>query len=40
MFVQEDGATIKQQLNRLDERGSILDTLTDEAKRFKQQQAG
>lgn len=34
MFVQEDGATIKQQLNRLDERGSILDTLTDEAKRF------
>lgn len=34
MFVQGDAAAIKQQLHRLEERGSILDTLLDEANRF------
>ncbi len=34
MFVQGDDAAIAQQLRRLDERGSILDTLQDEANRF------
>lgn len=34
MFVQSDAAAIEQQLKRLDERGSILDTLLDEANRF------
>jgi hypothetical protein len=34
MFVQGDAAAIEQQLKRLDERGSILDTLLDEANRF------
>lgn len=34
MFVQGDAAAIAQQLRRLDERGSILDTLQDEANRF------
>lgn len=34
MFVQGDAAAVQQQLNRLEERGSILDTLLDEANRF------
>ncbi|MBS1811913.1 MAG: DUF1552 domain-containing protein [Acidobacteria bacterium] len=34
MFVQGDAATVQQQLRRLEERGSILDTLTSEANRF------
>ena len=34
MFVQGDAAAVAQQLKRLDERGSILDTLQDEAQRF------
>ena len=34
MFVQGDAAAVQQQLNRLRQRGSILDTLTDEAGRF------
>ncbi len=32
MFVQGDPEAVKAQLNRLDERGSILDTLTDHMK--------
>jgi hypothetical protein len=34
MFVQGDPEAVKRQLNRLDERGSILDTLLDHTKRF------
>lgn len=34
MFVQGDAAAVQQQLHRLEERGSILDTLLDEANRF------
>ncbi len=34
MFVQGDAAAVQQQLRRLEERGSILDTLRDEANRF------
>jgi hypothetical protein len=34
MFVQGDEAAVKSQLNRLDERGSILDTLTNDTKRL------
>ncbi|HMV50320.1 MAG TPA: DUF1552 domain-containing protein [Blastocatellia bacterium] len=34
MFVQGDAAAVQQQLRRLEERGSILDTLLDEANRF------
>lgn len=34
MFVQGDAAAVAQQLKRLEERGSILDTLQDEAQRF------
>ena len=34
MFVQGDKAAVAQQLNRLEERGSILDALLDDAKRF------
>lgn len=34
MFVQGDAAAVAQQLKRLGERGSILDTLQDEAQRF------
>jgi len=34
MFVQGDPAAVAQQLHRLEERGSILDTLLDESKRF------
>ena len=34
MFVQGDAAAIQQQLRRLEERGSILDTLQSEANRF------
>ena len=34
MFVQGDQASVQRQLHRLEERGSILDTLLDETKRF------
>ena len=34
MFVQGDPAAVKQQLQRLEERGSILDTLLDDASQF------
>ena len=34
MFVQGDAASVERQLHRLEERGSILDTLLDETKRF------
>lgn len=34
MFVQGDPAAVAQQLHRLEERGSILDTLLDETRRF------
>ena len=34
MFVQGDPAAVKQQLHRLEERGSILDTLLDDARQF------
>lgn len=34
MFVQGDPASVQKQLHRLDERGSILDTLLDETKQF------
>jgi hypothetical protein len=34
MFVQGDAAAVQQQLRRLEERGSILDTLNSEANRF------
>lgn len=34
MFVQGDPAAVQRQLNRLEERGSILDTLTDDTKRL------
>ncbi len=34
MFVQGDAAAVQQQLHRLEERGSILDTLLGEATRF------
>ncbi len=34
MFVQGDAAAVAQQLKRLEERGSILDTLQSEARRF------
>ena len=34
MFVQGDAAAVQQQLHRLEERGSILDTLLGEANRF------
>ena len=34
MFVQGDAAAVERQLHRLEERGSILDTLNSEAKRF------
>ncbi|MFM2141523.1 MAG: hypothetical protein RLZZ476_67 [Verrucomicrobiota bacterium] len=34
MFVQGDPEAVKKQLNRLDERGSILDTLMDHTKKF------
>lgn len=34
MFVQGDPEAVKQQLNRLDERGSILDTLMDHTKKL------
>ena len=34
MFVQGDAAAVEQQLRRLEERGSILDTLNNEANRF------
>jgi hypothetical protein len=34
MFVQGDAAAVERQLRRLEERGSILDTLNSEANRF------
>src|SRR5262249_45349405 len=34
MFVQGDAAAVQQQLHRLEEHGSILDTLLGEANRF------
>lgn len=34
MFIQGDPAAVQQQLHRLEERGSILDTLLDDAKQF------
>jgi len=34
MFVQNNGAGLRRQLRRLEERGSILDTLLDDARRF------
>ena len=34
MFVQGDRASVERQLHRLEERGSILDTLLDETKSF------
>ncbi|MBK8313610.1 MAG: DUF1552 domain-containing protein [Acidobacteria bacterium] len=34
MFVQGDAAAVQRQLRRLEERGSILDTLNSEANRF------
>jgi Protein of unknown function (DUF1552) len=34
MFVQGDAAAVQQQLHHLEERGSILDTLLGEARRF------
>ena len=34
MFVQGDPASVQKQLHRLEERGSILDTLLDETKQF------
>jgi len=34
MFVQGDADAVKSQINRLDERGSILDTLTDHTKKL------
>ncbi len=36
MFVQGDAAAVERQLHRLEERGSILDTLMDDTKRFSQ----
>ena len=34
MFLQDDSAAVEKQLHRLEERGSILDTLLDETKSF------
>ena len=34
MFVQGDAASVQRELHRLEERGSILDTLRDDAKQF------
>jgi hypothetical protein len=34
MFVQGDPSSVKKQIHRLEERGSILDTLLDDAKQF------
>ena len=36
MFVQGDRAAVERQLHRLEERGSILDTLLDETQQFSQ----
>lgn len=36
MFVQGDQAAVQRQLHRLEERGSILDTLMDETRQFSQ----
>jgi len=36
MFVHGDAAEVEAQLHRLEERGSVLDTLLDETKRFSQ----
>jgi hypothetical protein len=40
MFVQGDAAAVQQQLHRLEERGSILDTLLVEANRFSRNLGG
>jgi hypothetical protein len=40
MFVQGDAAATQQQLHRLEENGSILDTLLGEAKRFSRNLGG
>jgi len=40
MFVQGDAAAVEQQLHRLEERGSILDTLLGEANRFSRNLGG
>jgi hypothetical protein len=37
MFVQGDSAAVRKQLQRLDERGSILDTLLDDTRQFSRQ---
>ncbi len=37
MFVQGDRAAVERQLHRLEERGSILDTLMEETRQFSQQ---
>lgn len=37
MFVQGDAAEVARQLHRLEERGSILDTLLDETRQFSRQ---
>src|SRR6185295_12418208 len=37
MFVQGDAAAVAQQLHRLERRGSILDALGDETRRFSRQ---
>jgi len=40
MFVQGDPEAVKKQLRQLDERGSILDTLTDQTKRLSRSLGG
>jgi len=40
MFVQGDQAAVQKQLHRLEERGSILDTLLDETKSFSRNLSG
>ena len=40
MFVQGDSAAVARQLHRLEERGSILDTLLDDTRQFSQRLGG
>ncbi len=40
MFVQGDSAAVARQLHRLEERGSILDTLLDDARQFSSRLGG
>ena len=40
MFIQGDAASVARQLHKLEERGSILDTLLDETKRFSRDLGG